>query len=271
MATIGSNSPSRVLVKLEDSLLQEGPSDTRKELSLDSSNVEAGGKGPLENQPGFPLDFKMSTKNAKVTEKFILDLLSLPVSDSPPDEETVEANASPLTCENTDSAVEHSDPPRSWGQDEDEGFGHPVGTEGSEELSEVCQLPESAVPCSAYHAVSDPSDLFHSAKEHVSGDYAGASSGSCRKLDLKCSGKLTATTFKEVRSKRRREFHKIHTRRSRAKLNEKMDLLRRILPEPPSGIVVKSKAQIIDYAITVLAKLPLKELEPDWTLEQKEQ
>lgn len=59
----------------------------------------------------------------------------------------------------------------------------------------------------------------------------------------------------EIRSKKRREFHKIHTRRSRAKLNEKMEMLRRVLPEPPSGLVVKSKAQVIDYAISVLGHL----------------
>lgn len=59
----------------------------------------------------------------------------------------------------------------------------------------------------------------------------------------------------ENRSRRRREFHKIHTRRSRAKLNEKMELLRRVLPDPPSGLVVKSKAQIIDYAISVVGEL----------------
>ncbi|PXF48893.1 hypothetical protein BWQ96_01235 [Gracilariopsis chorda] len=59
----------------------------------------------------------------------------------------------------------------------------------------------------------------------------------------------------DQRSKRRREFHKIHTRRSRAKLNEKMELLRRVLPEPPAGVVVKSKAQIIDHAIAVLSQL----------------
>lgn len=64
----------------------------------------------------------------------------------------------------------------------------------------------------------------------------------------------------ENRRRRRREFHKIHTRRSRAKLNEKMEMLRRVLPDPPAGVVVKSKAQIIDYAITVLGELSMGQL-----------
>lgn len=58
----------------------------------------------------------------------------------------------------------------------------------------------------------------------------------------------------ETRRRRRREFHKIHTRRSRAKLNEKMEMLRNVLPEPPNGLVIKSKAQIIDFAISVIAQ-----------------
>lgn len=62
----------------------------------------------------------------------------------------------------------------------------------------------------------------------------------------------TGTDIKKIR---RREFHKIHTRRSRAKLNERMERLRRTLPAPPSGVVVKSKAQIIDYAIVVIKSL----------------
>eukprot|EP00178_Gracilaria_changii_P014666 TRINITY_DN41213_c0_g1_i1.p1 TRINITY_DN41213_c0_g1~~TRINITY_DN41213_c0_g1_i1.p1 ORF type:complete len:295 (+),score=61.04 TRINITY_DN41213_c0_g1_i1:649-1533(+) len=66
---------------------------------------------------------------------------------------------------------------------------------------------------------------------------------------------VAAATGGEQRRKRRREFHKIHTRRSRAKLNEKLALLRAVLPEPPADVVVKSKAQVIDYAISVLARL----------------
>lgn len=58
----------------------------------------------------------------------------------------------------------------------------------------------------------------------------------------------------DTRRRRRREFHKIHTRRSRAKLNEKMEMLRHILPDPPNGLVIKSKAQIIDYAISIIAQ-----------------
>lgn len=54
---------------------------------------------------------------------------------------------------------------------------------------------------------------------------------------------------KEDRALRRRVFHKVHTRRSRAKLNEKLDHLRLILPTPPIGTCVKSKAQILDWAI----------------------
>lgn len=59
------------------------------------------------------------------------------------------------------------------------------------------------------------------------------------------STKLT----KEERALRRRAFHKIHTRRSRAKLNDKMEHLRQVLPSPPPGMCVKSKAQILDWAI----------------------
>lgn len=62
-------------------------------------------------------------------------------------------------------------------------------------------------------------------------------------------------TARETRAIRRREFHKIHTRRSRAKLNDKMDKLLAALPTPPPGVVVKSKAQILDYAVNVLTAL----------------
>jgi hypothetical protein len=55
---------------------------------------------------------------------------------------------------------------------------------------------------------------------------------------------------KEERARRRRDFHKVHTRRSRAKLNDKMDELRRVLPAPPAGRSLKSKAQILDWAIS---------------------
>jgi hypothetical protein len=54
---------------------------------------------------------------------------------------------------------------------------------------------------------------------------------------------------KEERARRRRAFHKVHTRRSRAKLNDKLEHLRRALPTPPAGTCVKSKAQILDWAI----------------------
>lgn len=73
--------------------------------------------------------------------------------------------------------------------------------------------------------------------------------------DKRKSKNVKRLDMTEIRSKKRREFHKIHTRRSRAKLNEKMEMLRRVLPEPPSGLVVKSKAQVIDYAIRVLGHL----------------
>jgi hypothetical protein len=58
-----------------------------------------------------------------------------------------------------------------------------------------------------------------------------------------------ANLTKEERARRRRDFHKVHTRRSRAKLNDKMDELRRVLPAPPAGRSLKSKAQILDWAI----------------------
>lgn len=61
----------------------------------------------------------------------------------------------------------------------------------------------------------------------------------------------SAKAARDSRALRRREFHKIHTRRSRAKLNDKMDKLLATLPEPPPGVVIKSKAQILDYAISV--------------------
>lgn len=64
----------------------------------------------------------------------------------------------------------------------------------------------------------------------------------------------------DIRKRRRREFHKIHTRRSRAKLNERMESLRRALPHPPTGLVVKSKAQIVDFAICVLDELLCREV-----------
>lgn len=138
------------------------------------------------------------------------------------------------------------------------------------ELSEVEKLPEcAAVLCKQeYDVPSQPESLQGekmddemSCKETVEENET---------VEGKECSRKPATAFKEVRSRRRREFHKIHTRRSRAKLNEKMDLLRRILPEPPSGIVVKSKAQIIDYAITVLARLPLKEIANDCIKPRKE-
>lgn len=65
-----------------------------------------------------------------------------------------------------------------------------------------------------------------------------------------------AAGARESRALRRREFHKIHTRRSRAKLNDKMERLLAALPPPPAGVAVKSKAQILDYAIAVLSGAP---------------
>lgn len=55
-----------------------------------------------------------------------------------------------------------------------------------------------------------------------------------------------------IRKQRRREFHKIHTQRSRAKLNERMEMLKSKLPQSCAGRVIKSKAQIIDQAVCVL-------------------
>lgn len=69
------------------------------------------------------------------------------------------------------------------------------------------------------------------------------------------SMKSTGCTGGDIRRKRRREFHKIHTRRSRAKLNEKMELLKSMLPSPPPGMVVKSKAQIIEHTILILKQI----------------
>lgn len=65
---------------------------------------------------------------------------------------------------------------------------------------------------------------------------------------------------KEERALRRRVFHKVHTRRSRAKLNEKLDHLRLILPPPPPGTCVKSKAQILDWAISCAGRFSSKPL-----------
>lgn len=65
---------------------------------------------------------------------------------------------------------------------------------------------------------------------------------------------------KEERALRRRVFHKVHTRRSRAKLNEKLDHLRLILPSPPPGTSVKSKAQILDWAICCATRFSPKPL-----------
>lgn len=65
---------------------------------------------------------------------------------------------------------------------------------------------------------------------------------------------------KEERALRRRVFHKVHTRRSRAKLNEKLDHLRLILPTPPPGTSVKSKAQILDWAISCAGRFSSKPL-----------
>lgn len=59
----------------------------------------------------------------------------------------------------------------------------------------------------------------------------------------------------ETRQIKRREFHKVHTRRSRAKLNERMKVLKNILPVPPEGVTIKSKAQIIEYTISILQLL----------------
>lgn len=67
---------------------------------------------------------------------------------------------------------------------------------------------------------------------------------------------VTATNIaKQARAQKRREFHKIHTRRSRAKLNERMEKLLSQLPTPPPNQVIKSKAQILDYAIEVIEEL----------------
>jgi Helix-loop-helix DNA-binding domain len=78
-------------------------------------------------------------------------------------------------------------------------------------------------------------------------DEQSASESSSVPLDKLVDASLNLT--KEERALRRRVFHKVHTRRSRAKLNEKLDHLRLILPTPPPGTCVKSKAQILDWAI----------------------
>lgn len=78
--------------------------------------------------------------------------------------------------------------------------------------------------------------------------------GSC--IETKSNVKsISKSTKAEIKKRKRREFHKVHTRRSRAKLNQKMEELKAILPVPMNGMAVKSKAQVIDYAISVLQHL----------------
>lgn len=215
------------------------------------------------DQPGFSFDLAFAPKTNVLTEKFILDLLFLPESIAHPGKDTLEASSIPLSCDNSDISADNSEFSRSWGQN---GADHAVTPEagaGSLQLSEMETLPESGAMCKEEYEIPSQPESLQGEKREDELSRKSTAEGKEDMNGMDCA-RAGGNAFKEVRSRRRREFHKIHTRRSRAKLNEKMDLLRRILPEPPTGIVVKSKAQIIDYAITVLARLPLKGIDSEY-------
>ncbi len=57
-----------------------------------------------------------------------------------------------------------------------------------------------------------------------------------------------------------KDVHNSHTRRCRAKVNNKFQELLRILPKPPPKTGVKHKAQILDYTIRVFREIYAKKL-----------
>lgn len=159
------------------------------------------------------------TVGGSVPEEFILDLLSLPASK---DCTTQSHTQSEMQGGNNMDAL-------CAGQGEEEEFTMTWGA-----VAATC------------------TEMSSGTGKGEEGD-VGAGVGGEGVVDELGMGGKTGRVGSDVRRRRRREFHKIHTRRSRAKLNEKMEMLRSVLPEPPSGMVVKSKAQIIDYAISMLA------------------
>lgn len=252
----------------QEGLENERPVELLGHISLGQSEGQDVGLQGAQNLPDISYDFTFASKNTEVTEKFILDLLSLPEMHNVSAKGASEDNSMPMSCENSDFSAKEGFP-RSWTPKS--------GTMQAEKLipnepANVEKISDSDLNRKDTGlATIDVIDV-HAARGDVKiesiNDHDDPEQLNFTHHNLK--GIRGAPIFKEIRTRRRREFHKIHTRRSRAKLNEKMELLRRVLPEPPAGLVVKSKAQIIDYAITVLAKLPLSQLEADCTLTQKE-
>lgn len=250
----------------QEGLENERPGELLGQITLGQTEGQDVGMQGGQNLPDISYDYAFASKNAEVTEKFILDLLSLPEMHNVSAKGASEDNSISMSCENSNFSAKEG-LPRSWTP-----------------KSGIVQAEKDLIPNEPANLekLSD-SDLnqrdaglmtidMHGARGDVKiegiTDHDGSDQVNCTHHNLK--GIRGAPIFKEIRTRRRREFHKIHTRRSRAKLNEKMELLRRVLPEPPAGLVVKSKAQIIDYAITVLAKVPLNQLEADCTFAQKE-
>lgn len=218
------------------------------------SNSDGHDEMQLPNIPDCTFDFSGNRKAATANDKFIFDLLSLSEVQSPcsPERPDTDEDEHIVDGESLDLSIK-SIVPKQWifpKSDELQIMKDfmPVETRELEKLTD----PRIAV--SGEDGTAKPDNVVSkcdSLSISVQTAYESPSFSEIRR----------APTLKDTRTRRRREFHKIHTRRSRAKLNEKMDMLRRVLPEPPAGLVVKSKAQIIDYAINVLAKLPLNHLE----------
>lgn len=202
-------------------------------------------------------------KSGGMTEKFILDLLSWPeLSKAHPDAKQESSTVSVETPDKTASSAEdNEDFSITWGADSlddamDQGNAFELPIHASVDCAAVAPTRTSDSGGTTTHgAASQAEDMMIA--QHMS---QTSLCGKINKGTGNDTGKIGAGGS-ELRSRRRREFHKIHTRRSRAKLNEKMDLLKRVLPEPPSGMVVKSKAQIIDYAISVLRQLSLTQMQ----------
>lgn len=116
--------------------------------------------------------------------------------------------------------------------------------------TEEQRIPASSVKndASGESIEGNDSDLPDSLLDEILGNEYSLSVASLGETVQQQTKEVVPLT-KEERALRRRAFHKVHTRRSRAKLNDKMDHLRRVLPAPPPGTCVKSKAQILDWAI----------------------